>query len=420
MARSPLAPQSCELTKGRSRQVARSAIIVGAGVIGVCSAYALAKRGWSVTLIDRHAQPAMGTSKANGAQLSYCFTDALGSPATFAALPRLLAGQGGVSIRLGASPAYLGWLASFARNCTAARFRENTLAVLKLALESRTAMDALCKRHALEFSHAKADKVQLLYTPADRDRAVASIAWKSQSGCEQTIVERAGFAQIDPALCNVDEAVNAAIFTRSEMVGDARVFCENLLAVLTVEYDVAVWMGSDVERIERAEPTTRVRLSDGEVLEADCAVVCSGCDSNRLLAPLGLSVPVQPMKGYSFEMPPVAGSPLVSVTDAKRRLVITNLGDRLRVAGIAELGNASLQVEPDRVEMLRRAAMSCLPEAGDYAQTSGHWAGLRPTTPRSRPVIAQPQKGIAINTGHGALGWTLAMGSGERLAALID
>lgn len=400
--------------------MARTAIIVGAGVIGVCSAYALAKRGWSVTLVDRYKRPAMGTSKSNGAQLSYCFTDALGSPSTFAALPRLLAGSGGVSIRPGASPAYLRWLASFARNCTAARFRENTLAVLQLAFESRAAMDALCARHSLEFSHAKADKVQLLYSAVDRKRAEASIALKSRSGCEQTIVERAGFAQIDPALCQVDEAVSAAIFTRAEMVGDARQFCESLLTVLVDEYGVSIRMGRDVESIERNGPATQVKLSDGEVLQADCAVICAGCGSNKLLEPLGLSVPVQPMKGYSFEMPPVSASPRVSVTDAKRRLVITNLGNRLRVAGIAELGNGSTQVEPDRVEALRRAAMSCLPEAGDYSQTTRHWAGLRPTTPRSRPIISQPLEGVAVNTGHGALGWTLAMGSGKRLAALLN
>ena len=221
----------------------KSAIVIGAGVIGVASAYALARRGWQVSLLDKEPRPAMGTSHANGAQLSYCFTDALGSPATLAALPRLLSGRGGVSIRPGVSADYLRWLASFARNCTAARFRENTLGVLKLALESRAAMDALCERHAVEFAHANADKVQLLYTDADRRRAEASMALKAGMGCEQSIVDRDGFAQIDPALPGIDDAVTAVIYTRSEKVGDARKFCENMLPILVKEYGVTVMLG---------------------------------------------------------------------------------------------------------------------------------------------------------------------------------
>ena len=397
----------------------KSAIIIGAGVIGVASAYALARRGWQVTLLDRAAKPAMGTSHANGAQLSYCFTDALGSPATVAALPRLLSGRGGVSIRPGFSPDYLGWLASFARNCTSTRFRENTQAVLRLALESRAAMDALCERHSIDFAHARADKVQLLYTATDRKRAETSIDIKAELGCEQTIVERHEFAQIDPALTGIDDEANAAIFTRSEMVGDARRFCENMMPVLTDRYGVSVRMGRDVERIEHTLSGARVSMTDEEELEADLAVICSGCGSNRLLSPLGLNIPVQPMKGYSFDAPLLPSSPKVSVTDARRRLVMTNLGDRLHVAGLAELGNRSPAPEPDRVEALRKAAISCMPEAGDFERTSGHWAGLRPTTPRSHPIISRPRQGLAINTGHGALGWTLAMGSGERLAALV-
>ncbi len=397
----------------------KSAIVIGAGVIGVASAYALARRGWQVSLLDKEPRPAMGTSHANGAQLSYCFTDALGSPATLAALPRLLSGRGGVSIRPGVSADYLRWLASFARNCTAARFRENTLGVLKLALESRAAMDALCERHAVEFAHANADKVQLLYTDADRRRAEASMALKAGMGCEQSIVDRDGFAQIDPALPGIDDAVTAVIYTRSEKVGDARKFCENMLPILVKEYGVTVMLGSDVDRIEQSAPWARVRLTDGDVLEADLSVICSGCDSNRLLSPLGLGVAVQPMKGYSFEVPLVASSPQVSVTDAKRRLVMTNLGDRLRVAGFAELGNRSPELEPERVEALRQAAISCMPLAGDFSRATGHWAGMRPTTPRSQPIITRPRPGLAINTGHGALGWTLAMGSGERLARLV-
>jgi len=192
-----------------------------------------------------------------------------------------------------------------------------------------------------------------------------------------------------------------------------------LLEVLTAEYGVKARFDADVAAIGGDGGQGSVSLASGEQLNSDLVVVASGIDSNRLLAPLGEAAPIQPMKGYSFEMPLTPGSPELSVTDAKRRLVFTNLGDRMRVAGIAELGNWTHTIDTDRIAWLIEAARECLPEGGNYAEAGQFWTGLRPTTPRSQPIIGRVSKALAINTGHGALGWTLAMGSGERLADLL-
>ena len=138
-----------------------------------------------------------------------------------------------------------------------------------------------------------------------------------------------------------------------------------------------------------------------------------------LLKPLRMKLPIQPMKGYSFEMPLSNGSPKTSITDTQRRIVFTNLGDRIRVAGLADLGDWSPDIREDRMNTLVRLAKQSMPNAGRYDLASGFWAGLRPMTPNSLPIISNPIPGLAINTGHGMLGWTMAMGSGEKLADLI-
>lgn len=400
--------------------LARHAIIIGAGVVGMTSAYALARRGWRVIVVDSESGPAMGTSHANGAQLSYCFTDALGSPSTFKALPRLLRGKGGVSLRLSAQPAYWRWLAGFARNCTDARFRANTLAVLELAAQSRAAMERLCERHTLEFAHRAAGKVNLIYSAAERARAVDIIALKRAFGGAQDLIDRRGLEWLDPALENLDPDVIGAISTPSEMVGDPLLFCRSLQRVLVEDYSVEFRFGAQATDLVETGEGAVVTLSTGEQIRADLAIVAAGNASNALLAPLGQAVNLAPIKGYSFEMPVSDSSPSISVTDYKRRLVFTNLGDRMRIAGIAEVGNGSRAVDRSRIEWLINAARDCMPGGGDYSQARKFWAGLRPTTPHSQPVIRRAGASLAINTGHGSLGWTLAMGSAERLAQLVE
>ncbi|MEM8917366.1 MAG: FAD-dependent oxidoreductase [Pseudomonadota bacterium] len=397
-----------------------SAVIVGAGVIGMATAYALARRGLAVTIVDSNAEPAMGTSRANGAQLSYCYTDALANPATLKALPTLLLRRD-PAFRLHCRPdwGYLTWLCRFLANCTPGKFERHTLAGLRLAKKSFTAMNNLMESHNIDFGLRTNGKMHLLDDQQGLGRASYTINLKKGLCGKQEIVSRDQAIAIEPALKDRESDIAGAIYSPAEQVGDPFLFCREMAALLTETHDVKTRLGHEVVNISPEKAETRIALANGEILTTDLAIVCAATSSNRLLAPLGIRLPVEPMKGYSFEMPVGNGSPVTSITDTRRRLVFTNLGDRMRVAGLADLGDHTPAIRESRLKRLMKLARQSLPRAGRYDQASGFWTGLRPMTPDSLPIISHPMPGLAINTGHGMLGWTMAMGSGERLAELV-
>ena len=398
----------------------RSAIVIGAGVVGMATCYALARRGWAVTLLDAGYAPSSGTSHANGAQLSYCYTDALASPAVLRSIPAMLLGRSGLQLTPSLNPRFSAWLLQFLSNCTVARFRKNTRAALELARESRLAMESLLSEHDVDFGHRIAGKRHLYFSQSEFENAQRSLDLKREFACDQEIHTARETIEAEPSLRGSSESLVGSILTPSEAVGDPLRFGNSMLELLVAQYGMAARFDTEVERVECEVAYARTTLSSGEVLESDIAVVCGGSSSNRLLRPIGLQQPIQPMKGYSFEMPLVDTSPQCSITDTKRRIVFTNLGDRMRIAGLADLGNADASVDEKQCELLVAAARESLPGAGDYNQAGKFWAGLRPMTPNSLPIIAQPKPTIGLNVGHGMLGWTMAMGSGERLAELVS
>ncbi|MEL6873972.1 MAG: FAD-dependent oxidoreductase [Pseudomonadota bacterium] len=395
-------------------------MIVGAGVVGMATAYALARRGLAVTLVDGNPEPAMGASRANGAQLSYCYTDALASPATLKSLPALLLRRD-PAFRLHCRPdwQYLTWLCRFLANCTSGKFERHTLAGLDIAKKSLEAMDDLMATHNLEFGLRTNGKMHLLDDQQSVGRASYTINLKKGLCGKQEIVSPDEAIAIEPALEDRESDIAGAIYSPAEQVGDPFLFCREMAAMLTKTHGAKTRFGHKVTRISPEQSETLIALANGEVLTADLAIVCAATSSNRLLAPLGIMLPVEPMKGYSFEMPVGNGSPVTSITDTRRRLVFTNLGDRMRVAGLADLGDRSPTIRESRMITLMELAQQSLPHAGRYDQASGFWTGLRPMTPNSLPIISRPMPGLAINTGHGMLGWTMAMGSGERLAEMV-
>lgn len=397
----------------------KSAIVIGAGVVGVATAYALARRGVRVTLTDRHAGPGYGTSFANGAQLSYVYTDALASPRLLKDIPRLALGlDPAFRLRLSLDPAFLSWIAQFLGNCTASRFRANTLSALKLGLESRAAMAALMERHDLSFGHDVKGKIQVYRSPAAFEAACGVMALKREEGVEQLALSPDEAAALEPALAQGRAGIVGVIYTPAEAVGDAFRFTQSLHQVLEVEYGVNSHFGFNVERIALVHQGAQVIARSGETLTADMAVVCTGAQAARLLGPHGIRATVWPMKGYSFTAPLGGNPPQVSITDTSRRVVFTRLGEQIRVAGFAELGVRSADVPMGRMEDLLKAARSALPDAADYDRAEQHWAGLRPMTPDSLPRIGHPHPALAYNVGHGMLGWTMALGTAERLAQL--
>lgn len=389
-------------------------VVIGAGVVGLATAYAAAKRGCSVLLLDRNAGPALGTSFANGAQLSYAYTDAMAGPATWAQLPEMAFGRNGpFRTRWSADPDFLRWGLAFLRQASSGGLHRNTLATLELALESRTAMRALLQRHPIEFDHEISGKLHLYPSAEGMQGAAAMIALKRASGVKQRLVDAAEATAIEPALSGAPWLAGG-VHSPEEEAGDPYRFSQGLLQVLQQHYGVQSLFGFDTQSLRRAGEHWQLQARDGRRLQAARVLVCAGIDSPALLKPLRLRMPVMAIKGYSFTAPLGANAPKVSITDTKRKLVFCRLGERIRVAGLADLNDWNPTPEPKRLATLISQARASLPEAADYDHIESNWAGLRPVTPWTSPIIKNLGDGLACNIGHGMLGWTLAMGSGER------
>ncbi|WP_263853374.1 FAD-dependent oxidoreductase [Pelagerythrobacter rhizovicinus] len=404
----------------RTMRPPATAIIVGAGVVGVSTAYALARRGVEVTLVERHGEPAMETSRANGAQLSYLYTDALASPGLLTQLPRLALGLvPAFRMRARLDPGYLRWIAAFLANCTQKRFRSNTLGVLLLALESRAAMDELIDLHRLDFGYRKAGKMHVYRSERSWKAAQAVAAMKAGPGVAQVVLSPAEAVTREPALEWSAPGIRGVLYSPDEAVGDPHRFAHAMRDLLVGRYGVKCAFRQTVERLHIDTDKAVAMCADGAEMVADIVIDCSGADGGKLLRQLGIVLPIMPMKGYSFTASATAASPSISITDVDARIVFTRLRERVRVAGLADLGNADRAVDPQRLEALLAGARESMPKGAAFERAEAFWAGLRPMTPDAQPRIARPHPRLAYNLGHGVLGWTLAMGSAERLARLL-
>lgn len=392
-------------------------LIVGAGVVGVATAERLAREGLSVMLIDRAAGPGEGVSFANGGQLSYSYTDALASPSLLKRLPGILAATDPafrVAVRF--DPAYLRWCLAFFRNGSAGRFAANSLAGIALALRSRALMEELLVRHPIAFDHAVPGKLLLHENAAAFRDAARHAALKRQAGIEVHAVGADEAVSVEPALAGIRSRLAGAVHAPGDAVGDPHLFCTALVARLRKQ-GVAARLGEAVVAIDDG-PEPAVRLASGERLAGRNLVVAAGPQAAGLLRGIGWRVPIVPVRGHSLTLPLGAAAPRVSITDVERKLVFCRLGERIRIAGLADVGFASAEVDPLRLWAMLEAAQDSLPDAADYAAESHPWAGLRPVTPDSLPIVER-RGAVTINVGHGGLGWTYALATAEQAAALV-
>jgi D-amino-acid dehydrogenase len=397
------------------------ALVLGAGVVGMATAYALADQGHAVTILDSADEPGRGTSFANGGQLSYAYTDALGSPALLKRLPALaLALDPAFRLHPNFDPDFVRWCLAFLRECDGGRFSANTLAGLTLGLESRLALHALLKRHPIDFNHSVPGKLHIYADPRSFASACKLAAAKSALGAVQQVLSADQAVKVEPSLASARQALVGAIHSPQEETGDPYLFCLGLLRRLREAFDVRAEMGVKVQRLELSGPLPIVVLEGGRRIEARRLAICTGVDTPKLLNGTGINVPIWPMKGYSITAPAGAQAPQVSITDVSRKLVFCRLGGKVRVAGLAELGNRTPAVAPHRLAALIKAARQSLPGAADYDNIESSWAGLRPMTPSSLPIIRRVRRGVVLNVGHGSLGWTYAMGAAHRSAAILD
>lgn len=395
----------------------RSALIVGAGVVGVATAYALARRGVAVTILDKAAGPGRGASFANGAQLSYVYTEALANTALLHRIPALALGlDPGFRLRPNFDPCQLSWLMRFLRNSTPSRFRTNTLAGLRLGLESRLAMHTLLQHHRLDFGHEIAGKM-LVYGDAKAFAAARQIAQlKQDNGAILEILTQEEAIRAEPALAERPGKFAGAIHSPMEELGDPHRFCTTLMHVINQDYGADVKMNTNIEKLDCRSDCVAIVTDSGERVVADQLVLCAGINARPFLKRLGLGGAIMPMKGYSFTAPNGKVAPKMSVTDVSRKIVFCPLDGKMRVAGLAELGEHDTSINAKRLALLKFIAADSLPDAADYRAANDGWAGIRPMTANSLPIIRRVAPRVTVNVGHGMLGWTYAMGSAERVA----
>jgi D-amino-acid dehydrogenase len=397
-------------------------IVLGAGVIGVTSAWYLAQAGHEVSVLERQSEAGMETSFANGGQVSAGHAEPWARPAVIPKLLRWLGREDApLLFRPRADWAQWEWGLRFLLECMPGRFERNCRALAGLAVYSRDCLRALREQTRVRYDELARGILHF----ATSDREFAQLARHAEAmralGIERQVKSAAECLQIEPALRHSEERVAGGVYTPQDESGDAHRFTQEL-ARRCAERGVAFRYGTVVEAIEREADA--IRLHGGERLLADAYVVALGSYSSLLLRRSGLKIPVYPLKGYSITLPLGAAesmmAPAVSLTDEAHKIVISRLGNRLRAAGTAELTGYDASVNPVRCNAIARRIRRLFPSLGGITVVD-RWAGLRPATPNNVPIIGRTRlRKLFLNTGHGTLGWTLACGSAKALADLVS
>ena len=397
-------------------------LILGSGVIGVTSAYYLAKAGHEVTVVDRQPKPALETSFANAGEVSPGYSSPWAGPGVpVKAIKWLLMKHGPLVIRPKLDPVMWLWLLKMLRNCTSARYAVNKSRMIPIAEYSRDCLRALRNETGIRYDERERGTLQLFRYAAQLDHTADDIAVLKQYGVPFEVLDRAGCVAAEPALAQVADKVAGGLRLPQDETGDCHMFTQ-ALALEAEKLGVRFAFNVGIEGLNAdATRITGVATSTG-VLQADAYVVALGSWSPRLVRPLGISLPVYPVKGYSITVPisnPDA-APVSTVMDESYKVAITRLGNRIRVGGTAEVSGYSTKLYPARRATLDHSLTDLFPRGGDLDKAT-FWSGLRPMTPDGPPVIgATRYANLHLNTGHGTLGWTMACGSGRVLADMLS
>ncbi len=398
-------------------------VVLGAGVTGTATAWYLALAGHEVTVIDRQPGAGLETSFANGGQISACHAEPWASPAI---LPKLLKWMGRedapLVFRLWRwDPALWSWGMRFLANCTPGKNTINTERALRIALHSRHCLQNLRQYLGLQYDH-QINGILMIYTdPKEFERSCATSKILSRNGLERFVKTPAECFQLEPALSRMTDTLQGGVFTPSDETGDAHKFTTELAAAAQKKGVEFRW-NTTITAIEHSGTTITGIQTDQGRITADAYVMAMASYSPLMAAQLGFKLPIIPAKGYSVTIPVTAPdkAPTLSITDDEKKMVFTRLGDRLRVAGTAEMAGWNLSMTEIRWKIQVQRARELFPDCGDF-ENAEPWAGLRAVTPDSVPIVGKtPYSNLWLNTGHGTLGWTMACGCGHVLADLIS
>ncbi|MDT8410087.1 MAG: D-amino acid dehydrogenase [Wenzhouxiangellaceae bacterium] len=400
-------------------------IVLGAGVIGTTTALALVEKGLEVTLVDQAAEVAAATSHANGGGMTPGHAEPWNPPGT---LRRLLSSLGSndkpYRIDARALPGLLGWGMQFLANSRPARYYENARRSARLAVYSGDCLKRLRQRHDLQYQQVLGGSLELYFSADELEQAIELRRRINHPGIELRRLRVDETIAMEPALAPVGHEFHAALLFPRHESGDARVFSQQV-AERAVGLGARLVSSTTVARIKCSSGRfTGLETSRGEI-NADACVVAAGCNSTELLEPLGLKLPIYPVKGYSttIELADDDPAPTMPVLDLRRRFVTARLGrNHLRIAGLADFAGHDMEIHRQRLKVLLEGAAQLLPRLRDRIMNAPGepWTGLRPMTPDGPPLLgATPIAGLYLNTGHGAMGWTQAAGSAELVADLV-
>jgi len=396
-------------------------LVMGAGVVGVTAAYALLRDGHEVSVVERHPEAAAETSFGNAGMVAPGHAYAWSSPkAPKILLKSLFRDDQAMRFRPSLDPRLWSWSLKFLGQCTAERARVNTLRKHRLCMYSQGALKAIVAETGVAYDGNQGGLLYLHRSQQAFDTAVANMAILTGDGQQLEVADRARVAEIDPALAPVKEQFAGAIYCPTDESGDARLFTQALAGIAAAR-GVAFHYGTTVRRIEsEGDRVTKVATDKGD-FAADAFVLSLGCQSPFLAAPLGVDLPIYPIKGYSVTLP-VAGRnnpPRIGGVDEQNLVAYCPLGQRLRVTATAELSGYDTSHKPSDFRHMRATIRGLFPEGADHDQPQ-YWAGLRPMTPQGTPIFGLGrQRNLYMNTGQGHMGWTMAAGSARIVADLI-
>ena len=397
-------------------------LILGSGVIGVTCAYFLAQAGHQVTVVDRQSGPALETSYANAGEVSPGYSAPWAGPGVpLKAIQWMLMQHSPLVIWPMLDPAMWRWGASMLRNCTEARYTLNKGRMVRLAEYSRDCLRQLRVDTGIRYDERSQGTLQLFRTHKQFDGTGKDIEILKQYGVPYQLLDRAGFIAVEPALAHVQEKFVGALRLPGDETGDCFKFTQNL-AGLAVALGARFRYGVHIQGISSDSARITGVTTDQGRFTADAYLVALGSYSSLMLRPIGIRLPVYPVKGYSITVPidDAARAPESTIMDETHKVAVTRLGDRIRVGGTAELAGYSLALREARRGTLNHVLTDLFPGAGDVARGE-FWTGLRPMTPDGTPVVGgSPYPNLYLATGHGTLGWTMAAGTGRVMADLMS
>lgn len=396
-------------------------LVLGAGVIGVTTAYYLAKLGFDVEVVDRQPEPALETSFANAGEVSPGYASPWAAPGMPLKAARwLLDRLGPLVVRPQFDHRMWAWMLAMLWNCNARRYAINKRRMVAIAEYSRDCLRELRAETGIAYDHRSKGTLQLFREQKQLDAIGADVEVLKQYGVAFELLGRDHCIGAEPGLKNAGVDFAGGLRLPDDETGDCFLFTQRL-AKISRQLGVRYTFSTEIlGLVWEAGHISAIRTSNG-VTEVDAVVVALGSFSPLIVRPIGINLPVYPVKGYSLTLPIVDRdlSPVSTVMDEKYKVAITRLGDRIRVGGTAEVGNYTTSLYDKRRRVLERSLLDLFAAGGDLARAQ-FWCGLRPMTPDGPPIVgASSTKNVFINTGHGTLGWTMACGSGRILADMI-